>query len=79
MLQVDTLQASVEFGVARRDVTPPVGIYLRLWPRATEDRATGVHRPLTATAVVLRNAAGVANEADEQIIVAIDLCLLRVD
>ena len=79
MLQVDTLQASVEFGLARRDVTPPVGIYLRLWPRTTEPRATGVHRPLTATAIVLRNAAGVATEADEQIIVAIDLCLLRVD
>lgn len=79
MLHVDTLQTSVQFGLARRDVTPPVGIYLRLWPRTTEDRATGVHRPLTATAVVLRNAAGVMDETDEQIIVAIDLCILRTD
>jgi hypothetical protein len=38
------------FGVARRDVTPPVGIYARSWGAATHDVAEGVHRPLTATA-----------------------------
>ena len=37
------------FGVARRDVTPPVGIYSRSWGAATHDVAEGVHRPLTAT------------------------------
>jgi hypothetical protein len=40
------------FGVARRDVTPPVGIYTRSWGAATHDVAEGVHRPLTATAAV---------------------------
>jgi hypothetical protein len=40
------------FGVARRDVTPPVGIYARSWGAATHDVAEGVHRPLTATAAV---------------------------
>ena len=40
------------FGVARRDVTPPVGIYSRSWGAATHDVAEGVHRPLTATAGV---------------------------
>ena len=40
------------FGVARRDVTPPVGIYSRSWGAATHDVAEGVHRPLTATAAV---------------------------
>src|SRR5262245_10545212 len=38
-------------GVARGDITPPVGIYHRMWGAATHDRSTGVHRPLTATAV----------------------------
>jgi hypothetical protein len=76
MLQVDTPQAVVQFGLARRDITPPVGIYGRWWPRATEDRATGIHRPLTATAVVLRNPVGAAGEADEEIIVALDMCIL---
>ena len=40
------------FGVARRDVTPPVGIYARSWGAATHERAEGVHRPFTATAGV---------------------------
>lgn len=49
-------EAAVEIGVARRDITPPVGIYARSWGRATHDVATGVHRPLTATVLVLREA-----------------------
>lgn len=69
-------QGDVLFGIARRDITPPIGIYGRWWPRATEVRATGVHRPLTATAVVLRNPAGAADQADEEIVVAMDMCLL---
>ena len=40
------------FGVAWRDVTPPVGIYSRAWGAATHEVAEGVHRPLTATAAV---------------------------
>ena len=34
------------FGHAREDITPPVGIYHRMWGAARQDRATGVHRPL---------------------------------
>lgn len=40
-------------GVARTDITPPLGIYARLWGSARHDVAIGVHRPLTATAVVI--------------------------
>ena len=36
-------------GVARHDITPPVGIYARSWGAATHDAAEGVHRPLTLT------------------------------
>jgi hypothetical protein len=46
------------FGVARRDVTPPAGIYSRSWGAATHDVAEGVHRPLTATAAVFSALAG---------------------
>ena len=46
------------FGVARRDVTPPVGIYSRSWGAATHDVAEGVHRPLTVTAAVLQRLEG---------------------
>jgi hypothetical protein len=40
-------------GVARREITPPVGIRARLWGAATHDVAAGVHRPLTATALAM--------------------------
>ncbi len=43
-------------GVARRDITPPVGIYARNWGAATHDVAAGIHRPLTATALSLQSA-----------------------
>lgn len=41
-------------GVARADVTPPVGIYARNWGAAKHDAATGIHRPLQLTALVIR-------------------------
>ena len=47
-------------GVARRDVTPPVGIYARQWGAALHDVAEGVHRPLTMTVLVLRASAAEA-------------------
>ncbi len=40
------------FGTARVDITPPVGIYHRMWGAARHDRATGVHRPLFAEVLV---------------------------
>ena len=42
----------VRFGHARADITPPVGIYHRLWGAATHDRSTGVHRPLFGDVMV---------------------------
>ncbi len=38
----------LRFGLGRVDITPPVGIYQRMWGAATHDRASGIHRPLTA-------------------------------
>src|SRR5437763_1473174 len=66
-------QSRCRFGLARGDVTPPVGIYHRMWGAATHDRSTGVHRPLTATAMDFRP---LESDADEQIVVALDHCLL---
>lgn len=34
------------FGIAVRDITPPVGIYSRNWGASEFDRAVGVHQPL---------------------------------
>ena len=40
-------------GVARVDITPPIGIYARNWGAAKHDVATSIHRPLTLTALSL--------------------------
>jgi hypothetical protein len=57
-------------GVAVRDVTPPVGIYSRSWGAARHDVAEGVHRPLTATAAVIRPLTGAGAEF---VLVALDI------
>lgn len=68
-------QASVlQVGVARSNITPPVGIYHRMWGAATHDRSTGVHRPLTATALALGPFDSQAEE--RRYLVGIDHCLL---
>jgi hypothetical protein len=56
-------------GVGRRDITPPVGIYARSWGAATGDVATGIHRPLTATALALRS----TDDTTPLVLVALDL------
>jgi hypothetical protein len=74
------LKTTVEFpqsrclaGVAQVDVTPPVGIYHRMWGAAKHDVATGVHRPLTATVLILTP----HGESDSSaVFVALDHCLL---
>jgi hypothetical protein len=45
-------------GLARTDITPPVGIFCRNWGAALHDTAQGVHRPLFLTALAIREAAG---------------------
>src|SRR3954464_12783934 len=56
-------------GVAREDITPPVGIYARSWGAAKHDVAAGVHRPLTATALTVRGVPG----GSPFVLVALDL------
>lgn len=42
-------QGRCVFGIARADITPPVGMYHRMWGASKHERSTGVHRPLYAT------------------------------
>ena len=70
--RVDTPQSRCRAGFARADITPPVGIYHRMWGAALHDRATGVHRPLTATALWLQSLSG----DGQQLVVGLDHCLL---
>ena len=46
----------LRLGHAQGDITPPVGIYHRMWGAARHDRATGVHLPLLADVLVLEPA-----------------------
>jgi len=73
MTHINTPQGECQFGIARGDITPPVGIYCRMWGAARHDCATGVHRPLLATAVVFRP---IEASAEELVLVALDHCLL---
>lgn len=77
MRQVNYPQTYCRGAIARRDITPPVGIYHRMWGAATHDRSTGVHRPLTATTLALAPASspGTSN-LGAQVLVGIDHCLL---
>jgi hypothetical protein len=71
---LDTPQTRCRAAVARCDITPPVGIYHRMWGAATHDRATGVHKPLLATLLWLEPEAGDASQA--LVVVALDHCIL---
>jgi hypothetical protein len=84
MKHIDTPQTRCQAGVARGDITPPVGIYHRMWGAALHDKATGVHRPLLATLLWLQPSPPTPLAKDEgnksaglaQLIVAMDHCIL---
>ena len=47
-----TPTSRVRLGHARVDITPPVGIYHRMWGAARHDQSTGIHRPLLALSLI---------------------------
>ena len=74
---VKNCQSLCRFGLAQGEISPPVGIYHRMWGAATHDRSTGVHRPLLATAVAFRALEEKPPSSEnEQILIALDHCLL---
>ena len=75
MNAVHTPQSIGLFALTHGDITPPVGLYHRMWGAATHDRSEGVHRPLRATALVLGSSDN--GSSDWQAIVAIDHCINR--
>ena len=46
-------ESGILAGVARADITPPVGIRAHNWGAAPVGQATGVHRPLTVSALAV--------------------------
>src|ERR1041385_5838934 len=52
LTEVNTPQSRCHFALGWADITPPAGMYHRMWGAAKHDRAAGVHRPLRATVAV---------------------------
>jgi len=61
-------------GFAQRDITPPTGIYSRLWGAASHDTAEGVHRPILLQVMVLAERSG---DMAPFVFVTFDTCLIR--
>jgi hypothetical protein len=59
-------------GAAKLDITPPVGIYTRMWGAALHDCATMVHRPLFASALCLAE----STTAAPRLLLTVDLCVM---
>jgi hypothetical protein len=64
--------SGLQAGVARADITPPVGIAHGSWGAAVHSRAEGIDLPLWATALALRDAAS----DTAAVVVETDLLLL---
>ncbi|MBI3867691.1 MAG: hypothetical protein HY299_04085 [Verrucomicrobia bacterium] len=81
MTRIETPQSRCRFALAWGDITPPADIYHRMWGAAKHERATGIHRPLRATAAVFApandtpSAPGAAHPAP-QVVLALDHCVL---
>lgn len=67
-----TPQSRSRFALAWSDITPPGGIYHRMWGAAKHERATGVHRPLRAMVAVFAPLRG----DERQILLALDHCVM---
>lgn len=67
-----TPQSRCRFALAWSDITPPAGIYHRMWGAARHERATGVHRPLRVTVAVFAPLGG----DERQVLLALDHCVM---
>jgi hypothetical protein len=76
MSQVIAPTSRCRLGLATGDITPPVGIYHRMWGASTRDRSTGIHRPLMATAMVIEAASEEASPATRLVFLTVDHVLL---
>ncbi len=71
--RVTAPQTRCRAAFARADITPPAGIYHRMWGAALHERATGVHRPLAATAMLLE----ALDDGGRLLVIGLDHCLLE--
>jgi len=74
MTAVTTPHSFCQLGYVARSITPPVGIYHRMWGAATHEQSTGVHRDLEA-AVLTFAAVGDQSGRPAFVLIALDHCL----
>ena len=74
MTAVTTPHSFCRLGYVARGITPPVGIYHRMWGAATHDRSTGVHRDLEA-AVFTFAPVEETSQKPAFVLIALDHCL----
>ena len=72
MTSVPSKSTRCRFGVATRDVTPPLNVYGRWWGAALHDQKLGVHKPLLTSAAVI---APIDGDGDPLVLVTIDNCV----
>lgn len=75
---IETPQSAGNIGLARRDITPPVGMYHRMWGAARHDRSTAVHKPLLLTALWIGADRQESRGTNTSLILAMDHCILDV-
>lgn len=56
-------------GIARKDITPPVGVFARNWGAARHETAEGIHLPLTLTCITFQT----ASSAPPLVLISADL------
>lgn len=75
--RVRTPQTRCLAAIGRIDITPPVGIYHRMWGAALHDQATGVHRPLEASLLWIEPESG--DSKSGYVVISLDHCILDAD
>ena len=75
---VEFPQSRCLLGVASGNVTPPVGIYHRMWGAAQQDQSNGIHRELRQTTLVMAPVDSDEVVRDCVVFIGIDHCLLGV-
>ena len=66
-------QSIGKVGVSQVDITPPVGIYHRMWGAAKHDKSTGVHRPLMLTVFWFQHS---DDSSKKFVLITMDHCIL---
>lgn len=72
MTSIPARSTRCRFGVATRDVTPPLDIYARWWGAAEYDLRVGVHKPLLTTVAVF---APMEGAGEPLVLIAVDNCV----